>query len=101
MHDGREYWYMIKGRNFYVLVVEGRKDIPYARKSMENLVEIRIKSPESIERISGVVFLIYQKLFEKGINIIETYSCWMDTVILVEKADMIRTVKALEELGIK
>ena len=95
------YFHLIEGYDFYVVITEAKVRSSKVLKKQEGLVEIRIKSPEEIETTPGIVFLIYQKLFERAVNIIETYSCWKDTLILVSKEDLIKTLNALEEIGIK
>jgi hypothetical protein len=68
---------------------------------MKNAVEIKIKSPEKLEATPGVIALIYSKLADRGINIVETFSCYTDSIIVVEKKDLTATVEVLDKLGIK
>ncbi|MBW2988458.1 hypothetical protein DRJ48_02845 [Candidatus Woesearchaeota archaeon] len=93
------YVHIIKGFEYYLLITDTELGSPFSKKH-ENLVEIRIKSPEEIESTPGVVFYIYEKLFERNINIIETYSCWTDTLILIQKNELVSALEALEELGV-
>ena len=97
----KEYSHLIEGYDFYVLITEEKVEGAGIVSKEENVVEVRIKSPEAIETTPGIVLLIYQKLFEYGINIIETYSCWRDTVMLVKRKDVESLLKALGELGVK
>ncbi|MBW2976186.1 ACT domain-containing protein [Candidatus Woesearchaeota archaeon] len=59
------------------------------------LVEVILKSPIQIEKISGVISYIYSLLGENGINIFETLSCWTDTIFLVEEKDLSRVMEFL------
>ncbi len=93
------YLHIIKGYDYYLIITD--KTLSEISKKYENLAEIRIKSPEKIESVPGVVFFIYQKLFERNINIVETYSCWTDTIILIEKKDLTKALDVFEKLGIR
>ena len=93
------YSHLIRGSKFSVVITDMKLDI--GAEKHEGLVEVRIRSPEDIETEPGSILEIYQKLFEHGINIVETYSCYIDTVVIVEKRDILKTIKALSELGIQ
>ena len=73
------YAHVIKGFNYYLIITQKGLNLPNLIKKHTNLVEIRIKSPAEIESTAGIVFVIYQKLFEHSINIVETYSCLLYT----------------------
>lgn len=62
----------------------------------QNLVEVRLKSPEYLEQTLGVVAYLYTLLADKGINIIETMSTWTDTLFVISEKDV---AKAMEELS--
>ena len=64
-------------------------------KENTNLVEVILKSPKQIETTAGIVSYIYSLLGENGINIIETLSCWTDTIFLVEEKDLSRIMEFL------
>ncbi|RME15167.1 MAG: hypothetical protein D6797_07215 [Bdellovibrio sp.] len=64
-----------------------------AKKMISGLSVIELVHPEGAEKVPGLVFTIYWKLYEKGINIIETFSIFNTTYILIEKKDV---QKALE-----
>jgi hypothetical protein len=69
-----------------------RKDI---LKSSKGLVEIIMKSPIRLENVPGVMGYIYSLFSENEINILETISCWTDTLFVIEKKDMGKTVEIL------
>ncbi len=98
---GREALHLIEGRDFFMLITEKGLEGPGILRRYEGMVEVRVKSPEAIETTPGVVFLIYEKLFEYGINIVETYSSWRDTVIVIAREDLEATLKALHSLGVR
>jgi hypothetical protein len=95
-----EYAHIIKGFNFFIIITDKKLRIDYSILH-EDLVEVRIKSPESIEDIPGVTLEIYQKLFENDINMVENYSTYTDTVFLIKKEDLIKTLNCLREIGIR
>ena len=51
------------------------------------LAEIIIKSPKEIEEVSGTYAYLCSLLSENNINIVETLSCWTDTIFLVDEKD--------------
>jgi len=52
-----------------------------------NLAEITIKSPEEIETTPGAYAYVCSLFWENGINIVETLSCWTDTIFLIDEKD--------------
>lgn len=61
----------------------------------ENLVEVVLKSPKELETTAGVISYLYSLLGENGINVVETLSCWTDTIFLVEEKDLSRVMELL------
>ncbi len=57
-------------------------------KESKNLVEIIIKSPKEIETFPGVMSYLYSLFGEHGVNIVETMSCWTDTLFVIKEEDM-------------
>lgn len=64
-------------------------------KENENLVEVVLKSPKELETTAGVISYLYSLLGENRINIVETLSCWTDTIFLVEEKDLSRVMELL------
>jgi hypothetical protein len=95
-----DYYHLIKGSRHQIIITDQRLDIPY-EKVTEGVVEVRIRSPEAIESEPGVILEIYQKLFERGVNIVETYSAYTDTVIIVEKSCLMAALEALNSLSVQ
>ena len=60
-----------------------------------NLVEIIMRSPESLEEVPGVTGYLYSLFSEQNINIVETMSCWTDTIFVIENKDIEKTIKLL------
>ena len=61
----------------------------------KDLVEVIIKSSAKLESIPGVMAYIYSLFGENDINIIETLSCWTDTIIIIKKEDLPKTMDLL------
>ena len=59
------------------------------------LVEVTIKSPKEIESLPGVISLLYLSLAEHNINIIETLSCWTDTIFIIDEKDLAKAMQLL------
>ena len=53
-----------------------------------NLAEITIRSPKEIETTPGTYAYLCSMFAENSINIVETLSCWTDTIFLVNEADV-------------
>ena len=53
-----------------------------------NLAEITIKSPEEIETTPGTYAYLCSLFGENNINIVETLSCWTDTIFLIKEDDV-------------
>lgn len=60
-----------------------------------NLVEITLKTSKDIENIPGVLSFLYSLFAEYGINIIETMSCWIDTIFIIEEKDLAKAMEVL------
>ena len=54
----------------------------------KNLAEITIKSPEEIETTPGTYAYLCSLFGENNINIVETLSCYTDTIFLVKEEDI-------------
>jgi len=54
----------------------------------ENLAEITVRSPPSIEETPGAFAYLMTMLSEQGINLLEAVSCYTDTIFIVSREDM-------------
>lgn len=61
----------------------------------KNLVEVILKSPKELEHTPGVMAYLYSLLGEHGINIVETMSCYTDTILVINEKDVAQTIKVL------
>ena len=67
-------------------------------KVREDLVEITVKSPQRIGETSGVFSYLASNLAKQGVNIVETVSCYTDTIFIVHEKDMIPAYSLLSNL---
>lgn len=88
-------FYAIEGTKVFTVIVSEKHldDINglFARsilKVSKNLAMLIIKSPEEIESTHGIVSYLYSLFGEHGINIVETISCWTDTIIVIHDKDI-------------
>jgi hypothetical protein len=65
-------------------------------KISKNLVEIVLKSSAKLEMIPGVMGHICSILGENDVNIIETSSCWTDTIIVIKKEHLAKTMELFD-----
>ncbi|MFH0978250.1 MAG: hypothetical protein V1837_03010 [Candidatus Woesearchaeota archaeon] len=61
-------------------------------KVSTGLVEIMMKSPARLEQVPGVMAYIYTLFGENNVNIIETISCWTDTIMVIKKEELSKTM---------
>jgi hypothetical protein len=73
----------------------GGEEIIKARKG---LVELNIRSPDSIEDVPGILAFLASSLAAKGINFVEVVSCYKDNMFLIDEEDMFQAFQALNGL---
>lgn len=95
-----DYSHLISGTSTKTIITNKRLDIKTIKKH-ENAIEVAITGPEDIEKTPGFVSYIFSALAEKDINIIETYSCYTDTIFIFNRKDLSRVIETLESIGIK
>ncbi|MCX6802231.1 MAG: hypothetical protein NT067_03900 [Candidatus Diapherotrites archaeon] len=100
--DAGEPFHLIKGTSTFTVITSeeffgGLSSLkPFIVKSQKGLVEITLKSPKEIESVPGVVAFLYSLFAERGINIVETTSCWTDTIFVVSQKDLGKALELLE-----
>ena len=95
-----EHFHLVRGSEADILITDKKLKIDCIKR-YENLVEVRIKSPETIETTVGFVAFVYSIIAERGINIFETYSAYTDTILIIEKKDLTSLLELLEKAGIQ
>ncbi|MFH1053436.1 MAG: hypothetical protein V1740_03385 [Candidatus Woesearchaeota archaeon] len=100
--EKNEVMHVIRGANAITLIATddflSQIEKSFRNKILKvsyNLVEIVLKSPARLESIPGVMGYIYSLFGENDINIIETLSCWTDTIFVINKEDLPKTMEIL------
>lgn len=88
----------LEGKFVYLLEKSSLAEITDVLRIHENCAMIVIRSPEDLEITPGVVAFLTSLLAEQNINIIEFISCWTDTVIVVERKDILKTYEILSNI---
>ncbi|MFP4424588.1 MAG: ACT domain-containing protein [Candidatus Woesearchaeota archaeon] len=94
--------YVLEGTDNYTIITQEK----YAQilhekyegntiKYHNDLVIIDFKSPEEIEKVTGVISYLTSLFAENGVNILEFFSCWRDTIFVIDKKDMDKAIKFL------
>lgn len=65
-------------------------------KLWKDLALVIIVSPEKIEETPGVFSYLSGLLSDRGINVVETMSCWSETLFVVAEADIAKVLEALK-----
>lgn len=64
-------------------------------KVSKNLAMITIKSGEDLESTPNVIAYLYSLFGAHKINIVETMSCWTDTIFVIAEKDISKTMEFL------
>ena len=88
-------FYVIEGTKVFTIILSEKYLNDFKKffgrnilKTSKNLTMITIKSPTDMENTPGVIAYITSLFSEHGINIVETMSCWTDTIFIVTEQDM-------------
>jgi hypothetical protein len=98
-----EIMHVIRGKSAYTLITS-EIILSHIEKKIgtsiihisKNLCEILLKSPKELETVPGVNGYLYSLFGENNINIVETMSCWTDTIIVIEETDLSKTMELLK-----
>jgi aspartokinase len=98
-----EVFHLIEGASAITLITveEFGKDIKRFFKNhildeRSELVELVLKSPPAIEETAGIMGHLYSLLGENDINIVETMSCWTDTLFVINEKDLGKAMELLK-----
>ena len=86
-----------------ITVITGEDYIEKIEKTAKNniikitpgLVEVTLKTSKDIENIPGVMAFLYSLFAEYDINIIETMSCWTDTIFALQEKDLAKAMQVM------
>jgi hypothetical protein len=90
-----DVFYAIEGTRVFTLIISEKylEDLQTLFdknmiKISKNLAMITIKSPKDLENTPGVIAYISSIFSGHGINIVETMSCWTDTILVISENDI-------------
>ncbi|MBI2133100.1 ACT domain-containing protein [Candidatus Woesearchaeota archaeon] len=100
----RETLHIIEGANT-VTIITGSEFLETIKKQFSReiikinngLTQIIVKSPQEIEETPGVIAYLYSVFGDRGINIVESMSCWTDTLFVVNEKDAAKALEALKQ----
>ena len=91
--------YVLEGTDNYTIITQETYAQKLHNKFESNIIKfhkdlaiINFKSPEEIEKITGVVSYLTSLFAENGVNILEFLSCWRDTFFVIDKKDVNKTI---------
>ncbi|HUR24406.1 MAG TPA: hypothetical protein VM327_00135 [Candidatus Thermoplasmatota archaeon] len=67
-------------------------------KETKGLVELNIRSPESVEDVPGVLAFLASTMAGRGINFLEVVSCYKDNIFIIEEPDLFQAFQVLNGL---
>jgi hypothetical protein len=106
----------LQGRNYPIHVLHGSESITIITdealmremketlgdedliKETDGLVELNIRSPDSIEDVPGVLAFLASTMSARGINFIEVVSCYKDNIFIIEEGDLFKAFEVLNGL---
>lgn len=98
-----EVFRIIEGSNAITVItvddlIPGLKKVSknFIVRETSGLAEITIKSPKEIEVIPGIIAYLYSLFGENDINILETVSCWTDTIIIIKEEEISKVMELLK-----
>jgi len=95
-----DVFYSIEGTNVFTIITT-EKNLDELNKMFKhhiikitrNLAMIITKSPREFESTPGVMSYLYSIFSEHGINIVETMSCWRETIFVILEDDVPQIIK--------
>lgn len=101
--QNQDSFYFIEGTKVFTIITSEKylQDLKKLfnkniKKISRNLALITLKHPTDMETTPGVVSFLYSIFAEHGINIVETMSCWTDTIFIISEEDIPRIMKHLK-----
>ena len=98
-----ETFYLLEGSNNYTIILPEKFSKLVLKKFKNSIIRrheglalIRLKSPEDIEDIPGIVHYLTSFFYENGVNITEVMSFWTDTLFTVKKEDINKAINFLK-----
>ena len=95
--------YAIEGTKTYTIITSEKYlreiEVIFEKKiikTTKNQAMITMKNPKGIEETTGFTAYLYSRFGEYGVNILETMSCWTDTIFVISEDDIATVMKFLK-----
>ncbi|MBW3002643.1 ACT domain-containing protein [Candidatus Woesearchaeota archaeon] len=96
-------FYLLEGSRSYTLITQERYagiidkkfKLKIAKKNT-GLAMVDLKSPKDIETTVGVLSYLTALFAENGVNIVEFFSCWIDTLFIIPSNDVSKVINFLK-----
>lgn len=95
--------YTIEGTKTYTIITSEKyaKDVEQIFtnkiiKITKDQAMIIMKNPKGIEETTGFTAYLYSRFGEHGVNILETMSCWTDTILVISEEDIATVMRFLK-----
>ena len=89
--------HLVQGEGSFTAVFDHPRNLSGIHHHFE-AVEIIISQPEEVELIPGVSNFILSIFRVRGINILEFFSSYNETIAMIAKKDLIKGVEALDQI---
>ena len=97
-----DMFYAIEGTKVFTLITSEKYQNDIQHLFGENIIKISLrlamiilKSPQDMESTPGVITYVSSLLSDNNINIIETMSCWTDTIFVIDEQDIAQAIQYL------
>ncbi|MBT4541202.1 ACT domain-containing protein [Candidatus Woesearchaeota archaeon] len=98
-----DMFYAIEGTNVFTIIVSEKYLEEIKEMFKKNILKITkdqvmitVKSGEDLENVPGVISYLYSLFADNGVNIMETMSCWTDTIIVINEEDLGKVMNFLK-----
>jgi hypothetical protein len=96
-------FYLLEGSDSYIIITQEKYSSLIKEKLKSKIIKknedlslINFKSPKEIEETSGVISYLASLFSENNTNIIELFSCWTDTLFVIQTKDINRALEFLK-----
>ena len=96
-------FYLLEGANSCTVITQEKFSAlivkKYAHRILrrhQNIALVHFQSPEEIEHTPGIIYYLTAVFFEHGVNIIELFSFWTDTIFAIRKDDVGKAMEFLQ-----
>ena len=99
VNEEKGTFHLLEGSDNYTLITQ-EKYAPLIKwnfiHKQGKLALIKLKSPSEIETTRGVIAYLTTLFAENGVNIPEFFSCWTETIFVIDVKDVNKTMEFLE-----